>query len=80
MQDAKCLAIKDKNSHKGTKTRRMNENEIGKIVVDECIQIHRALGPGLLESVYEVILARRLMKRGLEVVRQVSVPIEFEGE
>ena len=57
----------------------MTENEIGKIVVDECIQLHRALGPGLLEIVYEVTLARRLEKRGLKVVRQVSVPIEFEG-
>ena len=58
----------------------MTENEIGKIVVDECIQLHRALGPGLLEIVYEVTLARRLAKKGLKVARQVSVPIEFEGE
>ena len=58
----------------------MTENEIGKIVVDQCIQLHRALGPGLLESVYEVTLARRLKKNGLVVARQVSVPIEFEGE
>ena len=58
----------------------MTENEIGKIVVDECIQLHRALGPGLLEIVYEVTLARRLEKEGLKVVRQVSVLIEFEGE
>ena len=47
----------------------MTENEIGKIVVDAAIQLHRALGPGLLESVYEVTLARRLEKRGLSVVR-----------
>ncbi len=58
----------------------MNENEIGKIVVDECIQLHRALGPGLLESLYEITLARRLEKKGLVVVRQASVPIKFEGE
>ena len=58
----------------------MTENDIGKIVVDECIQLHRALGPGLLEIVYEVTLARRLEKRGLNVVRQVNVPIELEGE
>lgn len=58
----------------------MRENDIEKIVVDECIQLHRALGPGLLEIVYEVTLARRLEKRGLNVVRQVNVPIEFEGE
>jgi GxxExxY protein len=58
----------------------MTENEIGKLVVDECIQLHRGLGPGLLESVYEVTLARRLEKKGLVVARQVSVAIEFEGE
>lgn len=58
----------------------MNENEIGTIVVDEAIHLHKALGPGLLETVYEVVLARRLEKRGLKVQRQVAVPIEFEGE
>jgi GxxExxY protein len=58
----------------------MNENEVGTIVVEEAIYLHKALGPGLLESVYEVVLARRLAKRGLNVQRQVPVPIEFEGE
>ena len=58
----------------------MNENDIGTIVVDEAIHLHQALGPGLLETVYEVILARRLARRGLKVARQVAVPIEFEGE
>ena len=58
----------------------MNENQIGTIIVDCAIQLHRDLGPGLLESVYEVILARRLEKVGLLVKRQVSVPIEFDGE
>jgi GxxExxY protein len=58
----------------------MTENKIGKIVVDASIHLHRTLGPGLLESVYEATLARRLKKLGLNVARQVSVPIEFEGE
>ena len=57
----------------------MTENEIGKIVVDAAIQVHRALGPGLLESVYEAVLARELTLRGLKVERQVSVSIEYEG-
>ncbi len=57
----------------------MKENEIGTIVVDAAIHVHRALGPGLLESVYETILAHELEKRGLEVKRQVPVPIEYEG-
>lgn len=57
----------------------MHENEIGTIVIEEAICIHRALGPGLLESVYEVVLARKLSDRGLEVRRQVAVPIVFNG-
>ena len=57
----------------------MTENEIGKIVVDSAIKVHRALGPGLLESVYETVLAHELTFRGLKVERQVSVPIEYEG-
>ena len=53
----------------------MTENEIGTAVVDSAIGIHRGLGPGLLESVYEVVLARVLVDRGLSVARQVQVPI-----
>jgi len=58
----------------------MDENQIGTLIVDCAVHVHRALGPGLLESVYEVTLARRLEKGGLSGKRQVSVPIEFEGE
>jgi GxxExxY protein len=58
----------------------MHENEIGTIVVTEAIRLHQGLGPGLLETVYEVVLARRLAERGLVVQRQVPVSIEFEGE
>lgn len=57
----------------------MKENEIGKILVDSALKIHRALGPGLLESVYEVVPAHELSRRGLKVKRQVAIPIEFEG-
>jgi len=57
----------------------MDENEIGRIVVDSAIAIHKELGPGLLESVYEVVLARELVERGLKVERQVQVPIEYKG-
>ena len=59
--------------------KRMTENEIGKIVVDVAIAVHRALGPGLLETVYEIILAHVLSKRGLHVDRQVPVSIEYDG-
>ena len=57
----------------------MNENTIGTIVVDAAITVHRALGPGLLESVYEVVLAHELRQRGLSVERQVVVPIVYRG-
>lgn len=57
----------------------MHENEIGTIVVDCAVQLHQDLGPGLLESVYEVTLARKLEKRGLLVSRQVAIAIEYEG-
>ena len=57
----------------------MDENEIGKIVVDAAVALHRELGPGLLESVYEVILARELQNRGLQVARQIPVPIVVRG-
>lgn len=57
----------------------MTENEIGKLVVDAALAVHRELGPGLLETVYEVVLAHELRKRGLRVERQVPVPIELRG-
>jgi GxxExxY protein len=58
----------------------MKENEIGSIIVDCALDLHRNLGPGLLETVYEVTLARALERRGLAVQRQVAVPIEYQGE
>ena len=55
------------------------ENEIARQNVDAAYQIHTRLGPGLLEKVYEVLLAHELRKRGLEVERQMSVPIRYDG-
>jgi GxxExxY protein len=55
------------------------ENAIAKEVVDAAYRIHQQLGPGLLESVYEVILAYELRKRGLNVERQVPVPIIWDN-
>lgn len=57
----------------------MTENEIGKIVVDAAVKVHKALGPGLLESVYEIVLAHELSRRGLHVERQLTVSIEYDG-
>ena len=53
------------------------ENEIAREVVDAAFHIHKTLGPGLLETVYEVVLARELEKRGLHVARQQPIPITF---
>jgi GxxExxY protein len=60
-------------------TKKMTENEIAKQIMDAAFLIHRTLGPGLLETVYEVILARKVSEMGLAVDRQVPVPIRFEG-
>jgi iron complex transport system substrate-binding protein len=57
----------------------MNINDITSVVIEEAIGIHRELGPGLFETVYETVLAGRLNARGLVAVRQVPVPIEFDG-
>jgi GxxExxY protein len=57
----------------------MNENEIGKIIIDCAVALHKELGPGLLESVYEVLLAHELELKGLRIQREVPVPIEFHG-
>jgi len=57
----------------------MTENEIGKRVVEVAVQTHRELGPGLLETVYEVVLAHELRQRDLEVERQVPIAVEYHG-
>ena len=56
----------------------MNENEIAAIVVNAAYEIHNSLGPGLLESVYEQILARKLEKEGLQVEVQKKISIVYE--
>jgi GxxExxY protein len=55
------------------------EEKIGKQVVDASIKIHRTLGPGLLESVYELVLFDELTRRGLNPKVQVPVPVLYEG-
>jgi GxxExxY protein len=55
----------------------MTCNEIGTIVVDCALALHIETGPGLLESVYEVVLAHDLQARGLQVERQVPIPIRL---
>jgi len=57
----------------------MHEDEIGTVVVDCAVRLHRELVPGLLEAVYEFALTRRLLQRGLRVERQVGIPIHIDG-
>lgn len=57
----------------------MTENEIGRIVVDCALKVHQKLGPGLLESVYDVTMAHEIEKRGLSVERQLPIPIVYDN-
>src|SRR2546421_3816067 len=57
----------------------MTENEIATIIVDAAYKIHKRLGPGLLESVYETTLAYELAKRGLVLRRQQAMPVVYES-
>lgn len=55
-------------------------NDITGAVVDAAIEIHRTLGPGLLESAYEEIMVRELRRRGLAVEQQLMIPVLWKGE
>lgn len=54
-------------------------NDVSGAIVDAAFRVHSTLGPGLLESVYEVCLEHELKKRGLEVKRQLLLPVVYEG-
>ena len=57
----------------------MDENLIGKVVVDAAITVHSEVGPGLLQSVYELILLDELLNRELVAKRQLPIPIKIRG-
>ena len=57
----------------------MTENEIARQIVDAAFQVHTRLGPGLLETVYEVVLACELKKREFHVDRQVPISIKYDS-
>mgnify|MGYP003963595583 FL=1 len=57
----------------------MDENGLSKIIVECCLKIHRTLGPGLLESVYEEVLNYELKKHKLKCKRQVGIPVIYES-
>jgi GxxExxY protein len=57
----------------------MSENEIAKHILDAAFLVHTKLGPGIFESVYEVVLAHELRKKGLTVERQKPMSIVYDG-
>lgn len=57
----------------------MTENELARIVVDSAYKIHTQLGPGLLESAYQTILAHELTKRNLKIETEVLLPVQYDG-
>jgi GxxExxY protein len=61
------------------KNHAMTENAIAKEIVDAAFRIHTTLGPGLLESVYDTVLAYELGRRGLRTVRQQAIPVVYES-
>lgn len=58
----------------------MDLEDVGKQIVDAAIKVHRALGPGLLESAYQACLAYELRKRGLRVACEVLLPVLYDGQ
>ncbi len=58
----------------------MDIEEVARIIVDAAIKVHRALGPGLLESAYQYCLAYELRKRGLQVECELVLPIVYDGQ
>ena len=57
----------------------MHENVISGHVVDCCVKLHKKLGPGIYEKVYETLLVHELSKRGIQCQRQVVCPLIYEG-
>jgi GxxExxY protein len=64
---------------KDTKAATINENDIAKLILDAAFLVHTKLGPGVFESVYEVVLAHELRKIGLVVERQKPMSIHYDG-
>ncbi|MBN8677055.1 MAG: GxxExxY protein [Chitinophagales bacterium] len=58
----------------------METNEITRQILDSAIVVHKIMGPGLLESIYEVCLKKELELRGLKVESQVPIPVMYKGE
>jgi len=65
--------------HEGTKSTKASALVLSHTIIGSAIEVHRLMGPGLLESVYEVALCKELWLRGISVERQVSVPVRYKG-
>ena len=55
-------------------------NQLTSKIIECCIEVHKELGPGLMESVYEICCVKELRKAGLNVQRQVALPVTYKGE
>ena len=70
---------RDTETHRGSQREPISDavNEVSGVIIDAALQVHKSLGPGLLESVYEKCLCYELESRGLDVRRQVEVPLVY---
>lgn len=71
--------MNSKNRYKKIKPIPDELNELGKEIVHAAFKVHKTLGPGLLEKIYEVCLCHELSKKGIEFLRQVDIPIKYDG-
>ena len=67
-------------NHEGTKNTKEESNRISAVVVDSALEVHKQLGPGLLESVYEQALAQEFTLRGVAYEQQFSLPVYYKGK
>ena len=66
-------------NHRDTEAQRKTLNELSQRVIGLCIEVHRVLGPGLLESAYEAALAHELSLAGIPFQKQIDLPLEYKG-
>lgn len=78
MRNGQSLLFNSANSASQREKYFMEINDITSIIIEESIKIHTDLGPGLFESVYEEILYYRLAKRGINVQKQIAIPVYYE--
>ena len=67
------------NTERGSRPGRERMNELAEMVIGAAIEVHRNLGPGLLESTYESCLCHELTQRGLRIQRQLDLPVRYKG-